>query len=308
MKDNLNHSVYLLTERNEHYRRLLGEKRPDLTLTEDKMTATILLADPPLAARHLHDFPELQWLQATFAGVDSLMHADLRKDYLLTNVKGIFGQLISEYVLGYLISYVRHFSQYGLQQEQCLWQPHLYQSIAGKTMVILGTGKIGSFLAESAQALGLHVIGVNRSGIPPKSKSFSQTFHTCELGAALEKADVLVSTLPHTPETENLLNIESLKCCHQTLLFNVGRGKTLQEEDLLVAIERGHIQHAFLDVFQQEPLEEGHPFWRHPHITVTPHIAALSFPEQVVDIFIQNLDLWMHHEPLEHQIDFERGY
>jgi len=96
--------------------------------------------------------------------------------------------------------------------------------------------------------------------------------------------------------------------CQQALLFNVGRGKTLVEDELIPLIELGHIQHAFLDVFVAEPLAESHPFWTHAAITVTPHIAALSFPHQVVEIFAENYALWRDGFQLNNRIDFAKGY
>ena len=221
----------------------------------------------------------------------------------------MFGQLISEYVLGYLIAYFRHFEEYHQQQVHHQWQPHLYQPIAGKTMVILGTGSIGSQPGSDRENFRSGCYrGQSVRTSPPNSRPFRRFFRSVKLKRALQKADILVCTLPHTPETEGLLNSDNLQMCNQALLFNVGRGKTLKEKDQLAAIKNGFVQHAFLDVFQQEPLAESHPFWKHPNITITPHIAAISFPEQLVDLFVRNLDHWIHHEPLENLIDFNKGY
>ena len=93
-----------------------------------------------------------------------------------------------------------------------------------------------------------------------------------------------MNTLPNTPETEYLLSADILKSCKNVLLFNVGRGNIIKDEVLLEALEKHALSHAFLDVFEQEPLVEAHPFWQHEGITITPHIAAVSFPEQVVDL------------------------
>ncbi|EGZ6890551.1 D-2-hydroxyacid dehydrogenase [Vibrio cholerae] len=303
------HQLYILTEHDEHYRELILERQLEgLALTEDRAKATILLAAPPMAARRLDEFPRLQWLHSAYAGVDTLMDPKLRKNYLLTNVKGIFGHLIAEYVMGYAIQYQRDFRLYQTQQAERLWQPRPYSSLANQTLVILGTGSIGSHLANVAKQFGLRVVGVNRTGIPAKEGHFDATYHISELPAALMRADLLVNTLPNTPATEGLLNRENLRHCHQALLFNVGRGKTLVEQDLPDLIAAGHIRHAFLDVFIKEPLAQDHPFWNNPAITVTPHIAAVSFPEQVVDIFADNYQRWCDNLPLRNQIDFTKGY
>ncbi|MCS0350768.1 D-2-hydroxyacid dehydrogenase [Vibrio ordalii] len=307
--NNFTHKLYILTEHNDIYRQAIEQAQlSGLAITDDRSEATILLAAPPLAAKYLDDFPQLEWLHSEYAGVDTLMSPQLRQDYELTNVKGIFGQQIAEYVLGNLIAHFRHFACYAQQQAAKQWQTHPYQSINDKTMVILGTGSIGSHLAKVAKAFGLHVIGVNRTGIPAKNGGFDKTYHINELATALAHAEVVVSTLPNTPHTKGLLNQSTLSHCNNALLFNVGRGKNLVESDLIALIEEGHIQHAYLDVFEKEPLSEDHPFWTHPAISLTPHIAAVSFPEQVMEIFTRNYGLCRDGFQLENRIDFEKGY
>ncbi len=307
--NNFNHQLYILTEQDDVYR--LGIESlaiEGLEITTKREEATILLAAPPLAAKCLDDFPQLEWLQSAYAGVDALTSRNLRQDYELTNVKGIFGQQIAEYVMGYVISHYRHFNLYQQQQNQSTWQPHQYQSLNDKTMLILGTGSISSHLSTVASSFGIKTIGINSTGIPPKTGSFDDTYHINELSSAMKQADIIVNTLPNTPQTKGLLNRDTLSDSQNALLFNVGRGATLNEDDLIPAIEQGYIQHAFLDVFIEEPLKASHPFWNCSAITVTPHIAALSFPEQVIEIFAQNFRLWRDGFQLEHRIDFDKGY
>ena len=95
---------------------------------------------------------------------------------------------------------------------------------------------------------------------------------------------------------------------NQTLLFNVGRGDVIDDTGLLLALKNRWVEHAFLDVFEQEPLSPQHPFWKLPQVTITPHIAALSFPEQVVDIFADNYLSWRDGFSLNNQVDFDKGY
>ncbi|MGF1701703.1 D-2-hydroxyacid dehydrogenase [Photobacterium makurazakiensis] len=286
---------------------LIKAQLPALELTQDPKLASIILADPPKIVSQLDQYPNLRWLQSTFAGIDALTQPGLRQNYALTNIKGCFGQLIAEYVIGELLEHSRHFSHYHKQQTQINWQPKPYRTIAGQTMVILGTGSIGSHLAQVAAVMGMRVIGVNRSG-GTSCTAFSTTYHLEQLAEALSQADVLVSTLPATDQTDNILNARSLSHCRNTLLFNVGRGNAICEQGLIEAINSGAIRHAIIDVFKQEPLPESHLFWRHPHITITPHIAAESFPEQVMTIFSENYTRWVAQQPLCYQIDFDRGY
>lgn len=307
--NNFTNKLYILTEHDETYQQLVLEHTlPDLEITENAAEADIVLAAPPMVAQRLKEFTKLDWLQSTYAGINALAGPELRQDYTLTNVRGIFGPLIAEYVMGYSISHYRHFQHYHQQQAQKQWQPQLYQSLSGRTMVILGTGSIGSHLAKVAQAFGIQAIGVNRTGIPPRQTSFDNTYHINEAHVALKQADILVNTLPSTPQTNKLLDGELLSHCQGALLFNVGRGSTLDEAGLLLALKNRWIEHAFLDVFESEPLAKEHPFWGLPQITITPHIAALSEPRQVVEIFANNYQSWRDGFQLKYQIDFDKGY
>lgn len=300
--------LYIASKQAKIYRQLLQHSNlKNLPLTQDKAQATIVLADPPILAAQLQDFPKLEWAQSTFAGVDALTEPSLRKNYQLTNVKGIFGQLISEYVLGYSLSYFRHFQQYQQQQQQSQWQPHTYQSVVGKKMIILGTGSIGAKLAQTASALGFIPIGVNRSGITTES-TFQHCYTIEKLDDALSQADIIVNTLPSTEQTRNLMNESHLSHCREALLFSVGRGHTIDEKGLFIALEHNWIAQAYLDVFPIEPIAKDNPYWQHPKVTVTPHIAAISFPEQVFEIFEQNCQQWINQQPLFNEVNFQRGY
>ncbi|WP_413478919.1 D-2-hydroxyacid dehydrogenase [Vibrio hibernica] len=306
---NVPHQLYIVAKQASIYHDFLQQQTlPNIVLTQDKSQATIVLADPPQIATQLEQFPNLTWLQSTYAGVDALIEKNLRCDYQLTNVKGIFGQLISEYVLGYSLSYFRHFALYQQQQQAKQWQIHPYQSVKDKTMVILGTGSIGHQLAKAVSALGFIAVGVNRSGQAPTQNAFHHIYPIAQLDRALAQADVVVNALPNTPQTDKLLSYSAFEHCHGALLFNIGRGHTVDDEALLAALGSGQITHAFLDVFRHEPIRNDSPFWHHPNITVTPHIAATSFPEQVWEIFTENYHLFNKQQPLKNKVDFTRGY
>jgi phosphoglycerate dehydrogenase-like enzyme len=305
MKDKL----YVLTDSNSSYLSELA--RYDLVgleFTDVMADATIVLADPPLAVAHLDQFERLEWLQSTYAGVDALMAAGCRSDYVLTNVKGIFGPLISEYVVGYLTQHYRHFPFYKDRQLDKQWSPQPYQSLQGKRAVILGTGGIAQQLAQVLAMFGIEAVGVNRSGIPPKNSPFAVVYHVDELPAALSAADIVVSTLPNTPQTFHLLNQDFFAACKNVVLFNVGRGANLDEAALITAIELEQVHHAYLDVFEHEPLDSNHPFWQHPNITLTPHIAAVSFPRDVVAIFVASYQRWLIGQMPQFMVDFSKGY
>lgn len=307
--NNFTNKVYIASKDQAEYASLINNAQlEDLVITQDKSLANIVLADPPLIVNDLPNLPKLEWLQSTFAGVDALVVSGLRQDYELTNVKGIFGQQISEYVVGNTIEYFRHFSTYRQQQLKSQWQPHPYQSLADKSILVLGTGDIGCHVAKVCNALGMKTGGVNRTGIPAKASPFKYTFHIGEFKSAVKDADIIVSTLPSTPDTRGYLNAARLAHADNALLFSVGRGDVLVEDDLIPAIENGNIAHAFLDVFEQEPLPKSSPFWSHDKVSVTPHIAAVSFPHQVFEQFKENYLRWYDGFKLQNRVDFKKGY
>ncbi|OOE58790.1 D-2-hydroxyacid dehydrogenase [Salinivibrio kushneri] len=298
--------IYVISEHVETYHQLLETaKLPDLAITSSAEEASIWLADPPLAAPLLPNAKALCWLQSTFAGTDALIKAPFR-DYQLTNVRGIFGALMAEYVFGFVLNESRHISQYAEQQAQRCWQPQPYQSLRGQTLAVLGTGAIGQHIATVAHAFGMTVLGVNQDGRPVDS--FDHTLTLPALEQRLDKVDVLVSTLPATPETDKCLNADFWRQAQDLIFINVGRGATLDEAALLHALDNKKLGLAVLDVMQQEPLPKQHPFWTHPNVRVTPHIAAVSFPEQVFALFADNYRRWHAGEPLMHSVDFDKGY
>ncbi|MFD2176944.1 D-2-hydroxyacid dehydrogenase [Veronia pacifica] len=298
--------LFIDSDQKAKYQALLSvSSLPDLQITPNISEANIILADPPAIADKLEQATSLVWLQSTYAGCDALIEQN-KRDYRLSNVRGIFGALISEYVLGQLLNMTRHFSVYKEQQQHKQWQPHAYRSLNGQRILILGTGSIGRQLAVVARQFGMKVSGVSRSGT--QLPAFDHVFDTSSLGNALADTDIVVSTLPSTPSTISLLDADTLSHCRQVILFNVGRGNVLCEEGLKIALTKGQISHAFLDVFEQEPLADDHWCWQHPDVTVTPHIAAVSFPEQVAECFRQNYLSWHQEDKLLTEIDFSRGY
>ena len=301
--------LFILTEENETYQKLVESYQlPNLEITNDAREAHIVLGAPPLVAPRLYEFENLQWVQSIYAGIDALIKDSLRRDYLLTNVKGIFGQQIAEYVLGLSIEHYRHLLIYKQQQSEAKWRPYHYQTLDSKTMTIVGTGEIGTHLAKVAKVFGITTIGVNTSGLAKANAPFNRIYSIDELASAMASSDIVVSTLPNTAKTQGIFNQLAFLQAKNILFFNVGRGNSINQTALLQALETNKIEHAFLDVFEVEPLNDAHPYWSHPQITITPHIAALSFPEQVVAIFADNYRDWEQNKSVSNQIDFDKGY
>uniref|UniRef100_Q0HR28 D-isomer specific 2-hydroxyacid dehydrogenase, NAD-binding protein n=1 Tax=Shewanella sp. (strain MR-7) TaxID=60481 RepID=Q0HR28_SHESR len=311
----MGHKLLLLTKANEQYRQFIeAQQLPGLELLDDNPAniaeANIWLAEPKLAAPLVLHAKQLKWLQSSFAGIDALMGPRARKDYQLTNIKGIFGPLMSEYLFGYLLAHVRGHQFYQAQQRQKNWQVQAakrHSSLQGMQLLILGTGSIAQHVAKTAKHFGMHVTGINRSG--REVEGFDAIQPLSQLAQCLRQSDVVTNLLPSTPETRLQLNANLLATLKtDAILVNVGRGDVLDLDALNTQLIAYPKQQAILDVFTQEPLPASHPIWERPNAIITPHISAPSHPEQIVSIFSDNYRRYIAAEPLQNQIDFTKGY
>jgi phosphoglycerate dehydrogenase-like enzyme len=270
-------------------------------------SCNIILGDPLPVSELLASAAQLEWVQSTWAGVDHLCLPGLRKDYVLTGAKGIFGSLISEYVMTYLFALERGVFTMLINQSEQVWKPLQYRPAKEVTIGIIGLGSIGKHLAGTARHFGIRVLGLNRSGKP--CAGVEKVYTAADLRGFLEEPDYVVLTLPDTPATKNFINADVLGLMKpSTVLMNIGRGSIVNENDLVNALRKGIIGGAVLDVFNSEPLAKDSPLWNLPGVYVTPHNAATSFPEDIVAIFIDNYQRFLKKEPLRHRINFELGY
>lgn len=267
----------------------------------------ILFGDTSLVSMVLHKLPQLKWVQTTWAGVEPLLKQGLRRDYQLTNARVVFGPLMSEYVFAYLLLHERRiFQRYEAQQKQ-VWDASITGSLRGKTIGLLGVGSIAIHLASTAKQFGMRVRGYSRTS--RGCKDVDQYFHGADLHEFTSGLDYLVNSLPNTQETWHLVNSELLGWLSSHAVFvNVGRGSTVDESALVTALSKGQIAGAVLDVFEQEPLPKEHVFWNTPNLFITSHTAAPSLPIDLALLFIENYHRYSQNLPLNHLVDFERGY
>jgi phosphoglycerate dehydrogenase-like enzyme len=267
----------------------------------------IVFGEPGLIRAALPHLPNLRWAQSTWAGIEPLLDPSLPRGYTLTNARGVFGSLMSEYVFGYLLAHERKLLTRWQAQQNKSWDASLTGTLKGKTIGLLGVGSIGCELAKTARFFGLAVRGYTRQsrGCP----YVDDYFHEPDLPAFASGLDYLVSVLPGTPRTSKIINAELLARLPASALFiNVGRGSTLDEQALLEALEAGRLAGAVLDVTEQEPLPESHPFWRTKNLLLTFHTSAPSFPEHISAVFLENHQRYLDGLPLKYVVDFEQGY
>lgn len=251
-------------------------------------------------------YPNLRVISSMGAGVDNLLQDPSIPTHVPV-VRMVDPRLVTQmgdYVLAATLNAVRQFPSY-MQQQQ--WQPLPPRNVDSVTVGVMGLGQIGKAVANRLLTVGFQVVGWSRRA---KSMQGVRVFagHQ-QLSDFLAASDILVCLLPLTSETENILNSQTLGQLPQgAYVVNVARGNHLVEEDLLSLINKNHLAGACLDVFRQEPLPQGHPFWSHPKILVTPHIASLTDPISVAPQIVENYRRMEAGEPLLNQVDKHRGY
>jgi phosphoglycerate dehydrogenase-like enzyme len=309
--------LLVLSKHADEYRALVEEARlPDLEIVAssraEETIATgagceIVFGEPDLIREVLPALKNLRWVQATWAGVEPLLGPALRRDYTLTNARGVFGGLMSEYVFGYLLLHERRMLERIQAQRERRWDASVTGTLRGKTIGLLGVGSIGAHLAGSAKRFGMTVRGYTRAS--QDCPDVDAYYHGDDLLDFASCLDYLVSVLPNTAETRHIVDAALLNVLPSPAIFvNVGRGSAVDETALVKALEKGKIAGAVLDVFEQEPLPETHPFWTTPNLWITFHTAAPSFPADIARLFIENYHRFIDGQELMYRVDFERGY
>jgi len=310
-------SLLILSRHADAYRRLIEAARlPHLTIVSATDASDVpsaarecgmVLGEPSLVARAIANLPKVTWVQSTWAGVEPLLDPALRRDYVLTNARGVFGDLMSEYVFGYILVRERHVLEKYASQQQRKWDPTPPGTLRGKQIGLLGVGSIGAALARTAKHFGMGVKGYTR--VSEECPDVDIYFHGSDRAAFAADLDYLVCVLPNTTETKHLIDRALLDALPARAVFiNPGRGSVVDETALAEALQSGRLAGAILDVFQQEPLPPDHVFWRTPNVIVTSHTAALSAPEDIAPVFIDNYRRLTSGAPLNHRVEFERGY
>jgi phosphoglycerate dehydrogenase-like enzyme len=303
------HKLFILTQQETQYRSLVEQARlPDLII-ESTLTPEIdiVLGEPGRIKAALASLPALIWVQSIWAGVEPLLDSALRRDYILTNARGVFGEFMSEYVIGYLLAHERKIFERAQAQQSKEWDNSLTGTLRGKTIGLLGVGSIGAEIALTAKFFGMTVRGYTRDS--ETSTHVDMYYHGSDLLDFANGLDYLVSILPNTKDTRKIVNADLLNALPPHALFiNVGRGSAVDEFALIGALNQNRIAGAVLDVVEQEPLPKEHPFWTTPNLFMTFHTSAPSLPEDITNLFIENYELFNEGQPLKYKVDFERGY
>jgi len=240
--------------------------------------------------------PALEWIQAISAGVD-FMPLDLifEKDIILTNGRGIHKIHMAEYAIAAMINLARGFHQMFRNQVNRWWDRSVPQfEIYGKTVGIVGLGAIGGAIAEKAALFGMRVIGSKRR--PEPMPNVAKVYGAQEIARVFEQSDYVINLLPYTEDTEQLIDKALFDRMKRDACFiNIGRGRTVNEPDLIEALQKGTIRAMASDVFYEEPLPEESPLWDLENVILTPHICGVSpqYMKRAMEIIDHNLNVYL---------------
>ncbi len=257
----------------------------------------------------LDSYPNLRAVSSLGAGVNHLLNdEDLPKDVHISRlITGSLKEQMAEYVLNAITNYRLHTITYADQRRVANWESHSSIPKKHATVGVLGMGEMGSAVATLLLQQGYSVNSWSRTR---KDIEGLQSFAgDVELDNFLKQTKILVNLLPLTKETEGILDLEVFKILQKPgYLINVGRGSHLVEEDLIYALDTGHLEGACLDVFETEPLPENHPFWNRENIMITPHIAAITPAKEAAEVIVENYKRALSGMELLYEVDRDKGY
>lgn len=254
----------------------------------------------------------LKFIQSISAGVDqygkdALKAAGIR----LASAAGANARAVSEHAMSLILAHTRRLAEARDNQAKRTWRGMIADPAAredelgGKTLLIVGLGRIGQRLAHLAKAFDMKVVGVRRD--PSAGGGVADSVHAFrELHSLLPQADIVALTCPLTPETENMIDAKAIAAMKPGAhLVNVARGRCVNETDLIVALKSGKLASAGLDCFHDEPLSADSPLWNFPNVLITPHTGGETgrYEANVNDLLVENLDrLWSGQAELKNQI------
>ena len=258
--------------------------------------------------------PKVEWLHSRSAGLDGLLFPELvESDVRLTNASGVFSESLGEFVVGAILYFAKDLRRMIRNQAAGVWEPFDIVEVRGQTVGIVGYGDIGRSVARRVHALGMRVLGLKRHGTPASAADpFAERIYGPEgLIEMISRSDYVVAAAPLTPETVGLIGAPELAAMKPgAVLINVGRGPVVQEGALVKALSEKRIKGAALDVFDTEPLPQGHPFYKLENVLLSPHCAdhTPDWLDQAMRFFLAQFERFRKGEPLKNVVEKKLGY
>ena len=281
----------------------------DINLSRDHVPADVdyIVMAPNGPVTDFRPFTRTKAVLNLWAGVEGIVGNQTLTQPLCRMVDPSLTNGMIEWVVGHTLRHHLGMDAHIFGQDG-VWRNDIYPPIAAnRPVTILGLGELGASCGQALHRLGFPVTGWSRS---PKDHADITCLHGDDgLTDALSDAEILILLLPLTAQTENILNADRLSLLATgAFVINPGRGALVDDTALLAALGTGQVAHATLDVFRTEPLPTDHPYWAHPHVTVTPHIAATTRPETASQVIADNIARGEAELPFLHRVDRARGY
>jgi glyoxylate/hydroxypyruvate reductase A len=252
-------------------------------------------------------FTKTKAVMGLWAGVETIVNNETLTQPLCRLVDESLTDGMVEWVTGHTLRHHLGMDTHILGQDG-VWRDDSFPPLAkDRPVTILGIGALGMACGQALHMLGFPVTGWSRN--PKSAPNLRCLSGEDGLREALSGAEIVILLLPQTPQTVNILNTETLSLLAKgAFIINPGRGPLIEDDALLAALQSGQVAHATLDVFRTEPLPKEHPFWSHPGVTVTPHIASTTRPETAAEVITANILRGERGEPFLYLVDRTRGY
>jgi glyoxylate/hydroxypyruvate reductase len=280
----------------------------DLVRDADPASVDYVVYSPQGGLSDFTPFTRLKAVLSLWAGVERIAANPTIAAPLARMVDPGLTEGMRDYVTGHVLRYHLGLDAHILHQDG-VWRHGTVPPLAReRTVAVLGQGALGAACAAALAGLGFATLGWSRSPKPPHP-GIERHAGEAALDAVLARAEILVLLLPATPSTDGLIDAARLaRLPRGARLINPGRGTLIDDAALLAALDEGRVGHATLDVFREEPLPPDHPYWAHPNVTVTPHIAAETRPATAAAVIAENIRRVEAGEPLLHRVDRTLGY
>ena len=268
--------------------------------------------DPTHRADLSEAAPKLRWVQSTSAGIGQFVkrsrYAERMPQAVFTTASGVHARPLAEFCMMAMLVFNKGLLRMFHDQAQHKWERYAGTDLDGRTLGIIGVGKIGCEVTRLANAFGMHVLGINAGAT---SACLDRLYCPEELHKMLPHCEYLVVAAPHTPQTERMIGAAEFALLPAGAMFiNIGRGQIVDEPALIAALRSGHLGGAALDVVEVEPLPADSPLWDMPNVLISTHSASTSDREnsRITDLFCENLRRFLADEPLLNVLDPERMY
>ena len=264
---------------------------------------------------HIRDLstvaPRVRWVQSTSAGIGQMVkRVGLDKaGIVITTSSGVHARPLADFCLMAMLMFAKDYVRMERDKKAKHWERYCGEELTGKTLAIVGLGRVGQEVARHGKRMDMRVVGMRRTDVPVVG--IDKMFDRDQLRDVLGETDFLVLAAPHTPETEGIIGADEIAAMKRgAVLINIGRGQLVDEPALIRALQEGHLAGAALDVFSAEPPHADSPLWDMPNVIISPHSASTVTQEnaRITELFCDNLQRYLSGRPLRNVLDTEKLY